>query len=51
MDLTNSMEQDPSSEATSLSAGQNNLLLLMMISGATAQTGPWPPFTGSIIVL
>jgi hypothetical protein len=19
---------------------------LMMISGATAQTGPWPPFTG-----
>jgi hypothetical protein len=23
----------------------------MMISGATAQTGPWPPFTGFMIVL
>jgi hypothetical protein len=22
----------------------------MMISGATAQTGPWPPFTGFMIV-
>jgi hypothetical protein len=23
---------------------------MMMISGATAQTGPWPPFTGFMIV-
>jgi hypothetical protein len=23
----------------------------MMISGATAQPGPWPPFTGFMIVL
>jgi hypothetical protein len=23
----------------------------MMISGATAQTGPWPPFTGFMIVV
>jgi hypothetical protein len=26
-------------------------MMMMMISGATAQTGPWPPFTGFMIVL
>jgi hypothetical protein len=25
-------------------------MYVMMISGATAQTGPWPPFTGFMIV-
>jgi hypothetical protein len=26
------------------------MMMMMMISGATAQTGPWPPFTGFMIV-
>jgi hypothetical protein len=33
-------------------SGRNEKLMMMltMISGATAQTGPWPPFTGFMIV-
>jgi hypothetical protein len=26
------------------------MMMMMMISGATAQTGPWPPFKGFMIV-
>jgi hypothetical protein len=26
------------------------ILIMMIISGATAQTGPWPPFTGFMMV-